>query len=327
MVLYTPPKAATHIPVIDLAPARDGEGKRKAAWEIRQACRDTGFFYVRHHGVPEGLIVAQFAFAARFFALPLERKQQLHMNHSRSFAGYEPVAGQTLDADSPSDLKESYYYSRDLPDGHPYVVAGLRGYGANQWPDELVGFREQMLAYHAAVRKLGDRLLGLLALSLGLPEKWFAPMYKEASGTVRLLRYPPHPRDASFNQLGAGAHTDWGGITLLAQDDIGGLEVQNAAGEWIAATPIPGTFVVNLGALVQRWTNDVYRSTMHRVLNNTSAGRDRYSVPFFYSPGHYARIQCLSTCTGPGNPPKYIPFTAGEHLMEMFNRTYGRKVA
>jgi isopenicillin N synthase-like dioxygenase len=327
MILYTPPKAAGHIPVIDLALAADADGKRVLAREIHRACRDTGFFYVRNHGVPQGLLEAQFAFAARFFALPPERKHQLHMNRSRSFAGYEPIAGQTLDSDSPPDLKEGYYYSRDLPDDHPYVVAGIRGYGANQWPDELVGFRDQMLAYYAAVRALGDRLLGLLALSLQLPEKWFAPMYREAAGTVRLLRYPPHPRDARFNQLGAGAHTDWGGITLLAQDDLGGLEVQNSAGEWIDARPIAGTFVVNLGDLMQRWTNDVYRSTLHRVLNNAPAGRDRYSVPFFYSPAHHARIQCLSTCIGPGNPPKYLPCTAGEHLMEMFNRTYGRKVA
>lgn len=327
MILYSPPKPATHVPVIDLSRSRDAEGRRSLAREIHQVCRDTGFFYVRNHGVPQELVEAQFAFAARFFALPLERKLQLHMNRSRSFAGYEPLAGQTLDTDSPPDLKESYYYSRDLPDDHPCVVAGIRGYGANQWPDELVGFRDQMLAYYTAIRALGDRLLELIALSLQLPEKWFAPMFREAAGTVRLLRYPPHPRDARFNQLGAGAHTDWGGITLLAQDDIGGLEVQNTAGDWIAAPPLAGTFVVNLGDLVQRWTNDVYRSTMHRVLNNAGAGRDRYSVPFFYSPAHHARIQCLSTCVGPGNPPKYAPCTAGEHLMEMFNRTYGRKVA
>jgi isopenicillin N synthase-like dioxygenase len=326
MILYSPPRPATHVPVIDLAGWRDADRRRALARALREACRDTGFFYVRNHGIPQELIEAQFACAARFFALPLERKLQLHMNRSRSFAGYEPLAAQTLDTDSPPDLKESYYYSCDLPDDHPCVVAGIRGYGANQWPDELVGFRDQMLAYYRAVRALGDRLLELLALSLELPEKWFAPMFREAAGTVRLVRYPPHPPDARFNQLGAGAHTDWGAITLLAQDDCGGLEVQNIAGDWIAAPPLAGTLVVNLGDLVQRWTNDIYRSTPHRVLN-AGAHRDRYSVPFFYSPAHHVRIQCLSTCVGPGNPPKYAPCTAGEHLMAMFNRTYGRKVA
>ena len=247
------------------------------------------------------------------------------MQRSRSCAGYEPLAGQTLDTDSPPDLKESYYCGAELAADHPYVAAGIRGYGGNQWPDTLPGFREQMLAYYAAVRGLGDHLMMLVALSLELPEDYFAAMYAQPAGNVRLIHYPPQPADAAFNQIGAGAHTDWGGITLLLQDDIGGLEVCNAAGEWIAAPPLAGTFVINLGDLVQRWTNDLYRSNPHRVRNGNAAGRDRYSVPFFFSPDHHARIECLPTCHDADNPPRYAACTAGEHLMEMFDRSYGTK--
>lgn len=328
-MLYTPPRPTTRVPVIDLGPSRsrDVRDRRDVAWEIHKACRDTGFFYVADHGLDAGLVAAQLEWARRFFDLPLSDKLALHMRRSRSFAGYEPLAGQTLDTDSPPDLKESYYCGAELPDDHPYVVAGIRGYGGNQWPEGLPGFREQMLAYYAAVRALGDRLMALLALSLDLPEDHFVAMYAQPCANVRLIHYPPQPVDARVNQIGAGAHTDWGGITILLQDDTGGLEVQNAAGDWIAAPPLPGTFVINLGDLVRRWTNDLYRSNMHRVRNGNAAGRDRYSVPFFFSPDYHARIECLRTCRDADRPPRYTACTAGEHLMEMFNHTYGRNAA
>lgn len=255
------------------------------------------------------------------------------MNHSRSFAGYEPMAGQSLDSTSPPDLKEGYYYTADLPEEDPYVIAGIRGYGGNQWPGNIdgfdaIGFRRQMQAYYTAIRGLGDRLLRLLARSLRLPADYFEPMYRRPQAVVRLLHYPPHPTEAAHNQLGAGAHTDWGGLTLLLQDDAGGLEVMNAAGDWIFAPPLPGSFVVNLGDLIQRWSNDLYRSNMHRVLNRgTGTARDRYSVPFFYTPDHNARIECLPGCSDAANPPRHASCTAGEHMMEMFNRSYGRKAS
>ena len=326
MVTYTPARVAEYIPVIDLARAGDDAGRRAVAGEIHRACRDIGFFYVANHGVSQSLIDAQFDWARRFFALPLERKMALDMNRSKTFAGYEPLAGQTLDEDSPPDLKESFYCGHDVPDDHPYAQAGIRGFGHNRWPEDLPGFREQMQTYYKTVRALADSVMGLIALSLELPENWFEPLYRNAGGNLRLIHYPPHPGDARENQLGAGAHTDWGGITLLAQDDIGGLEVRNAAGDWVEARPITGTFVVNLGDLVARWTNGLYSSNMHRVLNNKS-GRDRYSVPLFYSPDHYAKIECLPTCQDADNPPKWPPCTAGEHLREMFNLTYGKKAA
>jgi isopenicillin N synthase-like dioxygenase len=313
MIAYTPPTAASTIPVVDLCSSN-------APWQIRDACRETGFFYVAGHRIAQALIDAQFEFARRFFALPAQQKLALHMRQSASTAGYEPIGGQVLDSQdataekAPPDLKESFYLAMELPTEHPWAQKKIRGFGHNQWP-ALPGFKEQMLAYQAAVRALGDRVLAMLALSLELPENFFVPYYDWPGTTLRLLRYPPHPRAALANQLGAGAHTDWGGVTLLAQDGLGGLEVRNVEGEWIQARPIPGTLVVNLGDLMQRWTNGVYRSNMHRVKNNSST-LDRYSIPFFYSPRPDSRIECMPTCTDAAHPPKYPPCTAAEHTYE-----------
>jgi len=330
MIVYTPPRPAKTIPVIDLAGSFSSrlDDRKQVAWEIHQACRETGFFYVSNHRVPQALIDAQFNCAQRFFALPLERKMAIHMTNSPSTAGYEPIGGQILDSQDPAsekappDLKESFYIAMELPDDHPWAQKRIRSFGHNQWPEGLPGFREQMLAYQAAVRSLGDRVLAMLALSLELPENHFVPFYDMPGTTLRLLRYPPHPAAALANQLGAGAHTDWGGVTILAQDDLGGLEVRSVADEWIRAAPIPGTFVINLGDLMQRWTNGIYRSNMHRVKNNSST-QDRYSIAFFYSPRPDSRIECLATCTDAVHPPKFPPCTAAEHTHEMFRRSYG----
>jgi isopenicillin N synthase-like dioxygenase len=329
MIAYTPPSAAQSIPVVDFAPAfspRLAE-RKQVAWEIHKACRDTGFFYVANHAVPQALVDAQFEAARRFFALPAEEKLRLHMKQSPSTAGYEPPATQALDSQdaatekAPPDLKEGFYFGMELPDEHPWALKKIRGFGHNQWP-ALPGFREQMLAYQAALRALGDRLLAMLALSLELPEDFFLAYYDMPNTTLGLLRYRPHPSNARPNQLGAGAHTDWGAITLLVQDELGGLEVRNVDGEWIEAPPIPGTFVINLGDLMQRWTNALYRSNLHRV-KNRSTTLERYSMPFFYGPRPDSRIECLPSCTDASNPPKNPPCTAAEHNYEMFRRSYG----
>jgi isopenicillin N synthase-like dioxygenase len=157
---------------------------------------------------------------------------------------------------------------------------------------------------------------------LDLPATWFAPYFENAGETLRLIKYPPHPDNALDGQLGAGAHTDWGGITLLLQDSAGGLEVRNRSGVWLDAVPIPGTFVINLGDLMSRWTNGVYMSNMHRVRNNRSGG-DRYSVPFFYGPNPAALISAIPTCVDDTHPRCFADCTASEHMDEMFARSYG----
>ena len=326
----SPPKIPTSIPVVDLSGTEQASAaaRRRAASEIHRACRETGFFYVSNHGVAQRLIDDEFAQVRRLFDLPLEEKMSMWMKRSPSAAGYEPIGEQILDSQdlsqqaAPPDLKESFYVGEEVPDDHPYVVAGYRGYGKNEWPKNLPGFREQMLGYGSAMRLLGNRILELIAISLDLPDRWFAPFYERAGAKLRMIKYPPQPDNAAFNQLGAGAHTDWGGITILAQDDIGGLQVRNVAGEWIEARPLPGTFVVNLGDLMARWTNGIYNSTLHRVRNNAS-GRDRYSVPCFYSPDPRAVIEPIPTCIDDEHPRMFATCTAEEHTAEMFRRSYG----
>ncbi len=283
--------------------------------------------------MPQSLIDAQFAAAAALFALPEAARMAVSMALSANSAGYERIGAQRLDsqdttaAAAPPDLKESFQYGMELPPEHPLALQRRRGFGHNLWP-ALPGFRTQALAYRDAMGALGDRVLALLALSLDLPEDWFAPSYQTPHAMVRLLRYPPQPAPAdaptapAANQIGAGAHTDWGGITLLAQDGLGGLEVRTRDAAWIAATPVPGTFVVNLGDLMARWTNGIYTSNMHRVRNNHAA-RDRYAIAHFYSPNPDAVIAPPANCVTPDRPRQFATCTAAEHLDEMFRRSYG----
>jgi isopenicillin N synthase-like dioxygenase len=331
MIIYTPAQRPKVIPVIDLSGAFSSSplDRNTVAHAIHKACRETGFFYVSEHRIPQPLIDAQFAWAKRFFDLPLDEKLALDMKRSPTTAGYEPIGGQWLDSQdanaeaAPPDLKESFYCGMELPDDHPWAVQRIRGFGHNQWPAKLLpGFRNQMLAYRTAVSELGDRILSMLALSLELPPDWFAPYFDMPVGTLRIIKYPPQPANAAFNQIGAGAHTDWGGITILAQDGAGGLEVRNQAGDWLEAAPVPGTFVINLGDLMARWTNGIYNSNMHRVKNNRS-GRDRYSIPYFYGPRPDAVIEPMPGCVDDEHPRRFAVCTASEHLSEMFRRSYG----
>ena len=329
MLIYQPPRTPRYIPVVDLSRSftRDAAAFEAAAQEIHRACREMGFFYVSNHGVPQDLVDGAFAWSRRFFDLPRAEKLALHMKNSPTASGYEAGAqqldSQTVGAEkAPPDLKESYTMGLDLPDDHPWAQKRIRSFGHVQWPPQLPGFREHMVRYRGAMTRLCNHLLELLARSLDLPRGWFAPHFEMAAASTRLLKYPPQPGDAAFNQIGAGAHTDWGGVTILAQDDSGGLEVRNADGEWIEATPIPGTFVINLGDLMARWSNGIYNANMHRVKNNRSS-RDRYSIASFNDPCPDAVIEPIPGCVTDEYPRKFATCTAQEHIYEMFRRSYG----
>ena len=313
------------IPLIDLTDALQPGAPRSAevAQQVRAAALASGFFYVSRHGISPDLIDRQFEATQALFDLPLSAKQAVSLTKSVSLRGYEALGLQTLDADARPDLKESFYCGLEYPPDHPYVRAGYYSYGSNQWPAQLPALREQCDAYTAAMLALARRLMQLMALSLGLPETWFDAGTNNPMVTLRLLRYPPHPADADERSFGAGAHTDWGAITLLAQDALGGLEVQMPDGTWAAATPIEGTLVINLGDMVPRWTNGLYHSNPHRVRNVHSGGLPRHSIPFFYSPDYLARVEPVPTCVSAHNPPRFAPCTAGEHLQQMAAQTYG----
>ena len=316
--------SSSALPIIDLAgfdPAAPDRSRPVAA-AVRQACLDKGFLYVSNHGIPQRLIDAVLTQTKAFFDLPMADKLRVDMARSICNRGYEKLLGQTLEAGAPPDRKESYYIGQELPLDHPNVVAGKFNQGPNQWPQGMPAFKAATEAYRIALEALAGRLMQVLALSLDLPVDHFAAFCSEPMTTLRLLHYPPQPPKAAPGEKGAGAHTDFGGLTILYQDDVGGLQVWDAdASAWIHAAPVPGTFVVNLGDMIARWTNGRYRSTLHRVVN--ASGRERYSVPFFYSGNPDHRVVCLPTCLAPGEAPRYEPTTVEAHLRAMYRKTYG----
>jgi isopenicillin N synthase-like dioxygenase len=293
------------IPVIDLAAADAPTVARR----LGQSFASAGFCAITGHGVADDVIAAAFDAGRRFFALPEETKRRWHIDGWPVKRGFDPIGWQALDPVNPPDLKESFYL-------------GVEAIGPNQWPDEALvpGFRSSLDAYAVAMDALARRMMGLLEHALALEPGWFGPFMRRPTCTTRLLHYPPQPASAAPGQIGCGAHTDWGAITLLAQDDAGGLQVRAQSGGWIEVPPLPGAFVVNTGDMMQRWTNDRWPSTLHRVINRVS-GRERWSIAYFFDLDAEASIVPLATCVGADRPARYGPITAGEHLEAMYRRT------
>jgi len=317
--------STSSIPVLDLDGALQPSGPRSldVAAQLRAAATGPGFFYVVGHGVEAQQVERQFELARRLLELPLDRRMALSMRHSRAQRGYEALGEQTLDSSARPDLKESFYCGMAYPEDHPYVRAGYQTYGHNQWPPEVPEAPETCARYIQAMLALSRRLMQLLAMSLDLPETYFDGTSESPMVTLRMVRYPAHPPSADMHTFGAGAHTDWGAITVLAQDMHGGLEVCMPNGTWVDATPLAGSFVVNLGDMIPRWTNGMYHSNPHRVRNRHSGGAPRYSIPFFYEPDYLARIEPVPGTVATGEAPRFLPCTAGEHLREMYQKTYG----
>ncbi len=299
------------VPVVDLAA---GSPAAQAA-ALDAALREHGFFAVVNHGVEAGVVQRAFDAGHRFFALDEAVKRRWHIDGWPLKRGFDPVGWQALDPTQPPDIKESFYL-------------GVEAIGPNQWPDEALvpGFRAAMDAYSAACDALARRLMALYERALALPAGHFDAFMRHPTCTTRLLHYPPQPAVVAPGQIGCGAHTDWGALTLLAQDDAGGLQVQRRDGSWLDVAPVPGAFVVNIGDLMARWTHDRWRSTMHRVVNR-AAGRERFSIAYFFDLDAEAVITPLLSCVPAGEVPRYGPITAGEHLVEMYRRTTVRSTA
>ena len=320
------PRAATadEVPVLDLTPLTSGGDIVPLAARLRHACETTGFFYVRHHGVPQEVIDNVFAATRRYFDLPLHERLKMKID-DQFRRGFMPQGINQHPGYAP-DLKESYELALDLPLDDPDVAAGLPLHGPNRWPAEHPWLREAALAYFDATLALGKRLLRLFAASLDLPEDFFLRYCRKPMVQTRLFHYPPEVvrDDKAF---GVAPHTDYGMITLLTQDPIGGLELRKRDGEWVGAPYIPGTFVINLGDMFKVWTNDIYVSNPHRVVNRS--GKERYSIPTFFNLDYDAPVACLPTCQSERNPPKHKPVKSGDYLVGRFRsvQKFGRKVA
>ncbi|PNW78167.1 hypothetical protein CHLRE_10g466700v5 [Chlamydomonas reinhardtii] len=315
------------VPIIDMSAP-----EAAAAAAVRAAAAGSGFFYVTQHGVSDQLVAEAFAQQRALFALPQETKMALLQDANNR--GYTPFREETLDPANQKhgDTKEGFYFGREVAPDSPEASKPL--HGPNQWPDPalLPDYRRVTWQYYEALNALGMRLLRLLALSLDLPAEHFTPMFTAPLVTLRPLHYAAEVSDPGAGVFGAGAHTDYGMLTILATDDVPGLQIwlpdrsvdegegQGGRGSWHDVAPVPGSFIINLGDMLERWTNGLYRSTLHRVINTT--GRERYSIAFFFEPNFDTRVEVLPVCTGPGNPPRYPPTTSGEHLLAKYAQTH-----
>ncbi|HEX4945233.1 MAG TPA: 2-oxoglutarate and iron-dependent oxygenase domain-containing protein [Blastocatellia bacterium] len=267
------------IPIIDISHA----DQTAVATQLHQACCDHGFFYLAGHGIDEALQARLEQISRRFFAQPLATKMQIAMARGgKAWRGYFPVGGE-LTSGQP-DWKEGLYFGAELSDDHPLPL-----HGANLFPDNWPELRETVLTYLNAMTELGHRVMRGIALSLGLEDSYFAARY--TGDPLILFRIFNYPAQADANGWGVGEHTDYGLLTILKQDDCGGLQVKTRSG-WIAAPPIPDTFVCNIGDMLDRLTGGLYRSTPHRVRN--VSGRDRLSFPFFFDPNWHAEIEPIA---------------------------------
>jgi len=313
------------LPILDLsglaaaADAGDATALRPVADAFDVACRAHGFCYIANHGVAQDLIDGAFAMSAAFHARPLEEKQAIAIN--RAHRGYMAMASSVIVTSSIEkatrpNLSESLMLMHDVAPGDE---AGPLD-GPNQYPAHPAGFRAAVSAYDAALQSLARRMTRMIAVALELPPDGLDRYFARPTTFLRLLHYPPSPPGADARQYGSAPHTDYGFITILAQDRTGGLQVRSRDHHWIDAVPIDGTFVVNIGDMGSRWTNGVWRSTPHRVINRS--GGDRYSMPYFYDPDTAETIACLPTCCSTENPPRFPPVRYGDYLMDRIDANY-----
>jgi len=311
------------IPVIDLEPFLAGDPRAFAATaaELGHALEDVGFFVVVNHRIPQALIDRAFAEARRFHAQPMDAKLALRMNeHNNGYMmlGRYAVWTSDVNANDKPDLNEAFFVKRERGPDDPLVQAGRRFAGPNQWPETLPGFRETVLAYTDAVDALGRKLLPLCATALDLPPDTFDGAFAESQFSFRLTHYPPVA--AELNQFGIAPHTDANFMTFLAQSEVPGLQVRMPDGAWMDVPCVPGSFAVNSGDMMQRWTNHRFKSTAHRAL--PPVGRERYAIPYFMGPHLDTVIACLPTCQAAGNPPRYAPITYAQYLDWWYDANY-----
>lgn len=313
-----------HIPIVDLQRSLDADAPaaQQSARELFEALSQIGFAYIAGHNVAPATREAAFAASRDFHASTLAQKQSLAINAFHR--GYMGMASSTIVTSTVAkvtrpNMSESLMLMHELPPDDPGLLAGLPMQGPNQWPDWLPGFKPAMLAYVREVDALGRHIVRLIALALGLPATALDHHFDHPTTFLRALHYPPQP-PAEDEQIGSAPHTDYGIITLLAQDNSGGLQVRPRGGDWIEAPPIPDTYVLNVGDMLARWTNGRLVSTPHRVINRS--GGDRYSLPYFLDPSMDTVIECLPTCTDADHPPQHPPVRYGDYLLERLNRNY-----
>lgn len=316
------------IPILDLrllaSPA--ATERDRAARDLVSACADPGSFYVVHHGIPKRVIEDAFRVSRLFFARPDAEKMTIHARKCPPYRGYVRVqerkrgSAALLDEGTEAgDLKENLDLAPSLPANDPAVRPGNPFYGPNVWPKQPRAFRRTIETYRAALDDLAVRLIAGIATGLGVDERFLIKAFERPLNRMKIIHYPPPAAGASVPE-GVGAHSDYSCFTILAQDDVGGLEILDKAGKAMPCPPLAGSLFVNVGDQLARWTNDRFWPTVHRVLN--SARRDRYSIAYFVHPSFDAVMSCLPPCVSADNPARYPSITAGADLLDRLRGAY-----
>jgi isopenicillin N synthase-like dioxygenase len=318
-------KPASFVPVIDIAPYLAGtpEGKRRVAAELDRACREVGFYIIVGHGVDPRLIEEAESVSREFFDLPLDEKKKVHIGNTPGAVGYAAVGdialAYTRGQVAPPDLNESFQIAKvDVTDDSYFQSEAARGMiPSNLWPQRPAALKAAYTRYYLRMGALAADLMRLSALALGLPETYFDGKIDRHISRLNIRLYPEQKNAPLPGQLRAGAHTDYGTVTILKPGDtVGGLQIADRDGNWHDVPMIPGSFVINQGDLMARWTNDRWLSTLHRVANppaEAKGGSRRLSIVFFHHPNYDAAVSCLPTCVETGAAPRYEPITVSDY--------------
>jgi isopenicillin N synthase-like dioxygenase len=317
--------ANSFVPVIDIAPYLAGtpDGKRRVAAELDRACREVGFYIIGGHGVDPALVEQVETASREFFDLPLDEKMKTHIGDTPGGVGYAAMGdvalAYTRGQVAPPDLNESFQIAKvDVTDDRYFQSEAARGLiPRNRWPERPAALKAAYTAYYLRMGALAASLMRLSALALGLPESYFDDKIDRHISRLNIRLYPEQKVAPLPGQLRAAAHTDYGTVTILKPGDtVGGLQVADRDGRWHDVPMVPGSFVINQGDLMARWTNDRWLSTLHRVANppeEANGGSRRLSIVFFHHPNYDAVVSCLPTCVGPGAAPAYGPITVSDY--------------
>ena len=301
----------SEIPVIDLARLTAGDTDTETVAGIGSACRDVGFFYIENHGVEPELVHRLHTLAKAYFAQALEAKMQTKLD--ARMRGYLPLDYCSFEGEENAAInhQEGFWIGHDRPLDETDLIAG-----PNQWPSDMPEFKAAMMKYFGALEKVADVLIRGFALALDLSENYFTERFNRPNTRLKLNHYPPQENPQHQYEIGVLPHADSGGFTILWQDESGGLEIQNKSGEWVGAPPIKNTFVINLGKIMQTWTNGQFSATPHRVVNRS--GEDRYSIPLFVNPNSDVVIEPLVGERSDG----FVPFRYGDYQRDEWRRAF-----
>jgi len=319
------------VPIIDISPffGADEAGRRKVAQAVDEACATIGFIVVTGHGVAASLIDDMRAVSRQFFDEPVEQKRKLKMPADR-YRGYIALGNEalanSLDEETPPDIKESFSIGPvDAPDDAYHRAARPANFFApNFWPEAPAAFQATWEAYYLEMERLSTSLMRIFAMGLGMDERFFDDKVNHHISNFSVIHYPEQPKPPLPGQLRAGAHTDYGSLTIVKPDAApGGLQVMTKEGSWMDVPNVEDGFVVNLGDLMAEWTNDRWVSTLHRVVNpprELAIGSRRLSMTFFHQPNYDAVIEGLPTCCSASRPARYGKTTSGEHVWTKINK-------